>query len=228
MITLAGWAAVAIENARVHETRRPSPGRARAERRRALGDDGHRAGPRRRDARRRDAGARRQARACARRRRTRMAVCLSEGADVVVAADRRSALRGAPRRADRHRDPAVGEAIRTRRPVRVDGDGVRALLHDHDTTPSARSGLVVPLVFRDRALGDARRDRPAGRRPGVQRARRAAPPGVLDHGGGRARDRALRRRRVLRSSGSRPRRPSATGGRASCTTRRCRRWRCCA
>ena len=82
-----------------------------------------------------------------------MAVGLNEGADVVVAA-----VAGAlseERRGDRIaiQTPAIGEAIRTRRPVRLDGDGVRALLHDHDTTPGARAGLVVPLVFRDRALG---------------------------------------------------------------------------
>jgi signal transduction histidine kinase len=152
VITLAGWAAVAIENARTHE----SVARRRDELEQsvaglsammdialALGGETHV------DAMLELVVKRARALVSA----NAMAIGLQDGTDVIIAA-----IAGAfsdERIGERIsiESSAVGEALRTRRPVRLHGDDVRALLHDHDTTPSALSGLVVPLVFRDRALG---------------------------------------------------------------------------
>ena len=128
--------------------RRPSPRRTGAERRRAVGDDGHRAGPRRRDARRRDAGARRQARASARVGATRWRSAF-EGGRRDPRGHSREPSRRAPWRAHLHREPrSPRRCVHARRPSRCTGTTCARLLHDHDTTPEralrARRPARVP------------------------------------------------------------------------------------
>ena len=87
----------------------------------------------------------------------------------------------------------------------------------------ARDGLVVPLLFRDRSYGvlvavDRTDDRPFGER-------RSAPArGVRLQRRHRRRHRSVGRGRAAPSTAGSPPKSSAPGGRASCTTRRSRRW----
>jgi signal transduction histidine kinase len=152
VVTLAGWAAVAIANARVHESvaqRRDELEQSVAglsammDIALALGGETHA------DAMLELVVKRARALVSA----NAMVVALNDGSHVAIAA-----VAGAfsdERRGERITGArgAVHEALRTRRAVHVDGDSVRRLLHDHDTTPGALAGLVVPLVFRDRVLG---------------------------------------------------------------------------
>lgn len=152
VITLAGWAAVAIENARVHEEvarRRDeleqsvSALSAMMDIALALGGETHM------DAMLELVVKRARALVSA----NAMCIGLIDGRHVVLAA----AAGAFPdeRRCERIAVASrpVDEAIRARRPVHVDGDGVRRLLAGHDTIPAARAGLLAPLVFRDRVLG---------------------------------------------------------------------------
>ena len=180
VITLAGWAAVAIANARVHESvagRRDKLEQTVAALSAMIDIALALGGETDIDAMLELVVKRSRALVSA----NAMAVALLEGGVLVVAAV--AGALGDDRR--RVRIPVAGsaleEAVRSRRALPLGEAGVHAVLGRADTTPSARAGLVVPLLFRERA-GRAGGHRPAGRRPAVHGGRRAAPAGVLDHG----------------------------------------------
>ena len=224
---LADWAAIAIENARLYETSRAAPRRARARRaraarrRRAIA-----ARRRRRDRPRPHPGADRQARARARRGARRARSLLRDGDEL---RDRRRARARSERRRRRGGSPSTGRppARCCRTPARRSASptSTRDL---RSTPPSSASPTPRPrcssrCVFRGTALGVLAAFDRARRRPGLRRRGRAAAAGLRRA----ARRRPWRRRRSVEAASgcarrSRRPRPSAAAGRASCTTRRCR------
>ena len=110
------------------------------------------------------------------------------------------------------RDPGDSLRIADRRQQRFADPG-RSLPR------AGRDAIVAPMIFRDRRRLPDRVDRP--RRPAVQRGGRAAAAGVRGQRGDRRGDGPERQRGGAAARRSRPPRPSARAGRASCTTRRC-------
>ncbi len=199
------------------------PQRAGAGRPRARDDDGDRPGDRRRDA----AGP--VLELLVKRSRAlvaagSMVLLLRDGEELVVTAVAGavdatwSACACRSRRFRRRRGAA-------RRPGRADrrtvGSRVRSGLGER---VEATTGLLVPLLFNGQAPRGVRRVRPAHRRPGVL-GRGRAPDGRLRRERGDCRRQRAERRPARPAAQHRGRaRPSAAGGRASCTTTRCRNW----
>ena len=150
-----------------------------------------------------------------------MVIELADGADLVIQAvageldatllDERIPIEGS----------LGGQVLRSRRAERL-ADAPGALRFRLAERVGAHTGLLVPLVFRDQAVGVvAAFDRVTGR-PRVHRRGRAPHGGVRGQRRDRGRDRPDGRDAGAASAASRPPSSSAAAGRASCTTTACR------
>ena len=222
---LAGWAAIAIENARLYE----GADRRRDELERAV------RGLEATTAIARAVGGEtrlervleldRQARPRARRARAASLIAAAPRATSSSSPRRRArcptrSTARVPIAARARRRPASG-ARRARRRRR------RRASARASASPARSAALLVPLVFRGRALGVLAAFDRARRRRRLRRRRRAAADGVRRQRRDRGRDRADRRARAPAPRARAPPRRSAGAGRASCTTRRCRGSRRC-
>ena len=214
---LADWAAIAIANARLYRDRARAPGRARAhDPRPGDHDRGRRALGGVTDLDRVLELVVKRSRALIDARAAEIA--LLDGDEFVIAAVAGQGVDGLKG----HRMPVAeslaASAMRTGRQQRFDrvppeSFAAREL--------GARAGIATPMIFRNRPIGFLVVIDRLERRPAVQRGGRAAAAGVRGERGDRRGDGAERRATRRCGAGSRPPRPSAPAGRASCTTRRC-------
>ena len=223
MVLLAGWAAIAIENARLYDRER--------RRRRASSSGPCAACEATTDIARAVGGETELERV--------LELIVKRGRALVHARvdDRSRSLEGdelvvgaAAGRVPARRCSARGCRWRARSSAACSGRGARAALATSARSCASRcaststptAGSIVPLAVPRPRGRRARRVRPAVDGPRVQPRRRAAAGGVRRERRDGGRDRAGGRR--ARRCGAASRRPSASGsaGRASCTTRRCR------
>ncbi len=157
-----------------------------------------------------------------------LTILLTDGEDFVYAAAAGDVRPGVEGRRLPLAGSACARALHDQRPVQVrDVRGRLGMVRGAPGIDAPRAVLLVPLVFRGRSLGDLAAFEKLGADTGFaprddalpSPSRPAPPPRWPPRG---------RWPRSACATACGPRRPSARGGRASCTTRRSRAWAPCA